>query len=213
MNKKNINFLLDKLKIEYPQAKTELNYSNAFELLIATILSAQTTDKQVNKVTAELFRKYKKVEDFIKLEKNTLEKEINSIGLYKNKSKYIIDTCKMLLKNYNGEVPNSREELIKLPGVGRKTANVLLSCIFNKNAIAVDTHVFRLANRIGIVSSKNFLTVEKALMEQIPEENWSEMHHCLIYHGRRVCKARNPQCENCVIAEICQYYKNRKEEK
>ncbi|MFW6029800.1 MAG: endonuclease III [Halanaerobiales bacterium] len=210
MTENQIEEIVSRLGKEYPDAETELNHSSPFELLVATILSAQTTDKQVNKVTAKLFKKYNQPEDFARLEQEDLEKEINSIGLYKNKSKYLIETSKMILENYNGKVPDSRNELIKLAGVGRKTANVIISCAFEKNAIAVDTHVFRLANRLGFVNSDNLTEVENALMEKIPEEKWSDMHHYLIYHGRRVCKARNPLCDKCILTDICPYYEKNK---
>jgi len=201
--------ILEKLAAEYPEAKTELNYTTPFELLVATILSAQTTDKQVNKVTAELFKKYNKAEDFASLSPEELAEEIKSIGLYKNKSKFIVETSKIILEKYEGKVPEEREALMKLPGVGRKTANVILSSAFNKAAIAVDTHVFRVANRIGLANSDKVLEVEKQLMERIPEKVWSKLHHWLIFHGRRVCKARNPACEKCVLKEDCLYYKKR----
>ncbi len=206
-NTRKIMELLDK---EYPEAETELIYTTSFELLIATILSAQTTDKQVNKVTASLFMKYNKPEDFHQLEEEILQKEINSIGLYRNKSKYIIKTSKILLEDFNGEIPDNRKDLMKLPGVGRKTANVVLSCAFNKNAIAVDTHVFRVANRLGIVKSDKVYQVEEQLMEEVPEKKWSDMHHWLIFHGRRVCKAQNPDCQNCVLTLYCSYFQKKK---
>ncbi|MFW6281521.1 MAG: endonuclease III [bacterium] len=205
MNKKTIIELIKRLKKEYPDAKTELNYSTPFELLVATILSAQTTDKQVNKVTAELFKKYNKPEDFANLKTSILEKEINSIGLYKNKSRFLIESSKIIISEYNGDVPENRKDLMSLPGVGRKTANVLLACVFNKNAIAVDTHVFRLANRLGFANTDNVREVEESLMEKIPEKLWADMHHYLIYHGRRVCKARNPLCNQCILIDLCEY--------
>ncbi len=207
MTSTNINEIIKLLNKEYPEAETELNYTTSFELLIATILSAQTTDKQVNKVTASLFMKYNKPEDFHQLEKEILQKEINSIGLYRNKSKYIIETSKLLLEEFNGKVPDNRKDLMKLAGVGRKTANVLLACAFNKNAIAVDTHVFRVANRLGIVKSNKVYQVEEQLMIKLPEEKWADMHHWLIYHGRRVCKAQNPDCQNCVLSNYCNHFK------
>jgi len=210
MTSTNINEIIKLLNKEYPEAETELNYTTSFELLIATILSAQTTDKQVNKVTASLFMKYNKPEDFHQLEKEILQKEINSIGLYRNKSKYIIETSKLLLEEFNGKVPDNRKDLMKLAGVGRKTANVLLACAFNKNAIAVDTHVFRVANRLGIVKSNKVYQVEEQLMIKLPEEKWADMHHWLIYHGRRVCKAQNPDCQNCVLTLYCSYFQKKK---
>lgn len=211
MTSTNVKEIIRLLSKEYPEAETELNYTTSFELLIATILSAQTTDKQVNKVTSSLFMKYNKPEDFYQLEKEILQKEINSIGLYKNKSKYIIETSKIILEEFNGEVPDNRKNLMKLAGVGRKTANVLLACAFNKNAIAVDTHVFRVANRLGIVKSNKVYQVEEQLMRKIPEEKWADMHHWLIYHGRQVCKAQNPDCQNCVLSHYCNHFNFKKE--
>lgn len=211
MNKIRYKRIMDKLAAEYPEAKTELNFTTPFELLVATILSAQTTDRQVNKVTAELFKKYNTAEDFARLTPEELAEEIKSIGLYRNKSRFIIEASKMLLEKYDGEVPASREELMKLPGVGRKTANVILSSAFNRAAIAVDTHVFRVANRIGLANSDDVLGVEKQLMERVPESLWSKLHHWLIFHGRRVCKARNPACSSCVLKEDCLYYNKRGE--
>lgn len=211
MNKIRYKRIMDKLAAEYPEAETELNFTTPFELLVATILSAQTTDRQVNKVTAELFKKYNTAEDFARLTPEELAEEIKSIGLYRNKSRFIIEASKILLEKYDGEVPASREELMKLPGVGRKTANVILSSAFNRAAIAVDTHVFRVANRIGLANSDDVLGVEKQLMERVPESLWSKLHHWLIFHGRRVCKARNPACSSCVLKEDCLYYNKRGE--
>jgi len=211
MTENNYKRILEKLAAEYPEAKTELNFTTPFELLVATILSAQTTDRQVNKVTAVLFKKYNTAEDFARLTPAELAEEIKSIGLYRNKSKFIVETSKIIMEEYGGEVPAIREELMKLPGVGRKTANVILSSAFNKAAIAVDTHVFRVANRIGLADSDNVLEVEKQLMEKFPEDLWSKLHHWLIFHGRRVCKARNPACDSCVLREDCLYYNKRGE--
>ncbi|ACL69833.1 endonuclease III [Halothermothrix orenii] len=191
----------------YPAPDTELNFSTPFELLIATILSAQSTDRQVNKVTKKLFKKYKNPGDFASLDRKTLEREINSIGLYRNKSKYIIEVSNILIKEYGGKVPGTRKELLKLPGVGRKTANVVLACAFNKKTFPVDTHVFRISNRLGLVSAKRTNEAEKQLMEVIPEEKWVDMHHWLIFHGREVCKARNPACHFCELKPFCNYYK------
>lgn len=195
--------ILAQLKACYPEVKSGLRFSNPFELLIATILSAQSTDKQVNKVTLNLFKKYPDVHSLSKLTPEELAEEIKSIGLYKNKSKNIIAACKVLIEKYGGEVPSTREELMQLPGVGRKTANVVLSNAFNVPAIAVDTHVFRVANRLGLAESKDPLETEKQLMAVIPREDWSDAHHWLIWHGRMVCKARNPQCEKCKLNGLC----------
>lgn len=192
----------------YPDAGPQLNYSNSFELLIATILSAQCTDVQVNKVTKELFKKYKTPADYLKLTEEELGKIIKSCGFYKNKSKNILRTCRILINRYNGNVPNTREQLMELPGVGRKTANVVLSNAFGKNAIAVDTHVFRVSNRIGIADSNNVEDTEKDLMENIDENMWSKAHHLLIFHGRNICKARKPLCEECPLDSYCFYYRD-----
>ncbi|RDY24111.1 endonuclease III [Romboutsia maritimum] len=206
---KNVNKILDLLEETYPDAKCELNYTTAFELLIATILSAQCTDVRVNKVTAELFKKYNTAEDFSKLSIDEISSYIKSCGLYKSKAQKIKVTSEMLCELYDGEVPNTLEQLIKLPGVGRKTAGVVLSNAFNVPAIAVDTHVFRVSNRIGIVNTSTPEKTEFALMEVIPKNRWSHSHHVLIFHGRRMCKARNPECSNCPIKNYCNYYTNK----
>lgn len=201
--KKVISILMDL----YPDAKAELNYSNSFELLIATILSAQCTDVQVNKTTAELFKNYKTPEDFVTLTEEELGGKVRSCGFYKTKSKNILSTCNLIMKNFNGKVPDTLEELITLPGVGRKTANVVLSNAFSVPAIAVDTHVFRVSNRIGLANSNNVLDTERDLMNNIDKEIWSKAHHLLIFHGRRICKARRPQCEKCPLTDYCLYFK------
>lgn len=203
--KDNVNEILDILEKTYPDAHCELNHENAFQLLIATVLSAQTTDKKVNKVTEGLFKKYKTPEDFSELSEEELQEEIREIGLYKNKSKNIIALCKMLIEKYGGEVPRTMEELVELPGVGRKTANVVLSNAFGVPAIAVDTHVFRVSNRIGIACGKDVTETENQLMENIPKERWSKAHHLLIFHGRRTCSSRKPKCEECSVAPYCDF--------
>jgi endonuclease III len=207
LSKKEVKEVLRMLEELYPDAKAELNFSNPFELLIATILSAQCTDVRVNKVTEKLFREYKTPEDYLKLTEEELGEKIRSCGFYNNKSKNILGTCEMLVKEYDGKVPDTREELMKLPGVGRKTANVVLSNAFSKDAIAVDTHVFRVSNRIGLSNSSNVLDTEKDLMENIEKNMWSKAHHLLIFHGRRICKARKPLCEKCPLDSYCIYYK------
>ncbi|WP_077369962.1 endonuclease III [Anaerosalibacter sp. Marseille-P3206] len=206
LKKSEISEVLKILEEVYPDAKAELNFSNPFELLIATILSAQCTDVRVNKVTKELFKEYKTPEDYLNLSQEELGEKIRSCGFYNNKSKNILGTCEALVSNYDGQVPNTREELIKLPGVGRKTANVVLSNAFSVDAIAVDTHVFRVSNRIGLSSSGNVLDTEKDLMKNIEKSMWSKAHHLLIFHGRRICKARKPKCEICPIIKYCIYY-------
>lgn len=197
--------IIEKLKELYPNVKTALYHRNTFELLIATILSAQTNDNQVNKVTPNLFKKYPTPDLLGALKVEELAEEIKTIGLYKNKSKFIIATSNLLIEKHEGKVPKTREELMKLPGVGRKTANVVLSCAFNIPALAVDTHVFRVSNRLGLTRAKTTLETEKQLMEVIPKQYWSEAHHWLIWHGRQVCQARNPKCSICQLSNLCNY--------
>ncbi len=198
--------ILDILAKEYPNVKIQLNFSNPFELLIATILSAQCTDERVNKVTPSLFKKYKSPSDYVNIPIEELEKEIYSTGYYKAKAKHIKEMSKMLLEKYNGVVPSQLEELIKLPGVGRKTANVVLGHCFNVPAIVVDTHVIKLSNRLGFVCTKNAEIIERKLMELIPKNKWVIFTHYFISHGRKICTARNPKCNECVISKYCKYY-------
>ncbi|MTI67094.1 MAG: endonuclease III [Firmicutes bacterium] len=200
--------VLNILKKLYPKAKSELNFNTPFELLIATILSAQCTDVRVNKITKKLFKNYNEPKKFLSMKRKELEDIIRSCGFYKNKSKNILKTCEILVNEYDSKVPDTRKELIKLPGVGRKTANVVISNAFNKDAIAVDTHVFRVSNRIGLANSKNVEDTERDLMKNIPKIDWSDAHHWLIFHGRRVCKARKPKCEECPLTELCIFYKD-----
>lgn len=207
LSKKDIKIVIGKLLERFPDAKAELNHSNPFELLIATILSAQCTDVQVNKTTKPLFEELKTPEDYIKLSEEELGERIRSCGFYKTKSKNILATCRLLIENYNCEVPGTLEELITLPGVGRKTANVVLSNIFDTPAIAVDTHVFRVSNRIGLAHGKDVLDIEMQLMDNIDKDMWSKAHHLIIFHGRRICKARNPLCKECPVSDYCIYYK------
>ncbi|TDO69929.1 DNA-(apurinic or apyrimidinic site) lyase /endonuclease III [Halanaerobium saccharolyticum] len=198
--------LIELFSEHYPQPATALKFKTPFELLIATILSAQTTDVQVNKVTSKLFEEYNTPESMLKLSQKELEEKINSIGLFRNKAKYILKTCKLLLDEFEGEVPETRKELLKLSGVGRKTANVVLANAFFKAAFPVDTHVFRVSKRLGLTSGKNVNQTEKELTELVPREYWIDFHHWLIDHGRALCKAQNPDCENCFASEICSYY-------
>lgn len=207
LSKEDIKIVIERLLERFPDAKAELDYTNPFELLIATILSAQCTDVQVNKTTKPLFEELKTPEDYLKLSEDELGKRIRSCGFYKTKSRNILATCNLLIENYNNEVPGTLEELITLPGVGRKTANVVLSNIFDTPAIAVDTHVFRVSNRIGLANSKDVLDTEMQLMENIERQIWSKAHHLLIFHGRRICKARRPLCEECPVNDYCFYYK------
>ncbi|MGL5694849.1 MAG: endonuclease III [Peptostreptococcaceae bacterium] len=206
---KDVNMILDKLEKLYPDAKCELDHTTPFELLIATILSAQCTDVRVNIVTGKMFKKYNTPQAFNELNIDEIINEIRTCGLYKSKADKIKTTSKMICEIYNGQVPDELEELVKLPGVGRKTAGVVLSNAFNKPAIAVDTHVFRVANRIGIVKSNTPEKTEFALMDAIPKERWSHSHHLLIFHGRRMCKARKPECFDCPIRSECDYYEER----
>lgn len=195
------------LKKNTPNPTTELIYHSSFELLISVILSAQTTDIAVNKVTKKLFNIANTPLLLSNLKVDKIEKLINAIGLYKNKAKNIKATSSILLEKFNGEVPSTREELESLPGVGRKTANVILNTLFKKPVIAVDTHIFRLANRINIAPAKTPLTVEKRLTKLIPNEFLNDAHHLLILHGRYICKAIKPQCSECVINNLCEYKK------
>src|SRR6056300_755585 len=195
------------LKKNTPNPTTELIYHSSFELLISVILSAQTTDIAVNKVTKKLFNIANTPLLLSNLKVDKIEKLINAIGLYKNKAKNIKVTSSILLEKFNGEVPSTREELESLPGVGRKTSNVILNTLFKKPVIAVDTHIFRLANRINIAPAKTPLTVEKRLTKLIPNEFLNDAHHLLILHGRYVCKAIKPQCCECVINNLCEYKK------
>ncbi len=193
------------LKESYPDAKPALHFSSPFELLVATMLSAQCTDKQVNKVTDVLFKKYNTAEAFSQIDYETLEPFIHSCGFFRMKGHNILAMSRILTEKYGGEVPRTREELTALPGVGRKTANVVLSNAFGIPAIAVDTHVFRVSNRIGLAEANDVEKTEQQLMENIPEENWSAAHHWLIYHGRLVCAAQKPKCEECTLREVCDF--------
>lgn len=195
--------VLARLKDVYKNVGTALRFKTPYELLVATILSAQSTDKQVNKVTKELFQKYPDAQAISQLTPEELAEEIKSIGLYKNKSKNIVAASKLLVEQYDGQVPADLDELVKLPGVGRKTANVVLSNAFGIPALAVDTHVFRVANRLKLTDSHDVLTSEKQLMAMIPREDWSDAHHWLIWHGRLFCKARKPNCERCKLNDLC----------
>lgn len=197
--------ILDILKETYPDAKCELNYETPFQLLVATILSAQTTDKKVNEVTKTLFKDYKDLNSFLKITNEELEERIKQIGLYRNKSKNLILMFRQLKENFNGEVPNTMEGLTSLAGAGRKTANVVLSNAFGVPSIAVDTHVFRVANRLGLANSENVLEVEKQLQKELPKNEWSLTHHLLIFHGRRCCTSRNPKCSECQLNNICKF--------
>ena len=202
--KKRTRVIIRKLKKTYPGAKCSLNHSTPFELLVATILSAQCTDDRVNIVTADLFRKYRKPEDYLKVSPRELEKDIQSTGFFRNKTKSIQGTSKMLTEKYGGEVPHTMEELLELPGVARKTANVVLGNAFEiASGVVVDTHVTRLSHRLGLSQEKTAEKIEQDLIEIVPRKDWVVFSHLLIYHGRKVCKARNPQCAECVVEKEC----------
>lgn len=195
--------ILEKLARHYPGARTELNYGNAFQLLVAVILSAQTTDKQVNRVTAGLFQKYKSPADFASLTEEELAGEIKGCGLFRTKARSIIGASRRILTEYRGQVPDTLEGLLSLPGVGQKTANVVLSTAFAIPALAVDTHVFRVSARLGLARGKTPEETEEQLKRLIPRKDWKEAHHWLILHGRRLCFARNPRCPGCFLQPEC----------
>lgn len=208
MNKKQVLKIIELLEEEYPGARCELNYNTPFQLLVSTVLSAQTTDKKVNAVTEALFAEYPDLDSFLTLSRKELEEKIKSIGLYRSKSKNIINMCMTLKDKFNGQVPREFDQLITLAGVGRKTANVVISNAFNQPSIAVDTHVFRVSNRIGMAKANDVLKTELQLQKAIPKEYWSLAHHLLIWHGRRICKARKPNCVECPVKHECKYYSN-----
>src|SRR5690625_868659 len=204
LTKKQIRKVLDTMGEMFPNAHCELIHKNSFELLIAVLLSAQTTDENVNRVTRTLFEKYKTPEDYLAVDVKELENDIRSIGLFRTKAKNIQKLSKMLIEEYKGVIPQTRDELIKFPGVGRKTANVVMSVAFGKPAIAVDTHVERVAKRLGFCRWKDsVLQVEKTLMKKIPREEWSISHHRFIFFGRYHCKAQNPNCLECPLLSLC----------
>ena len=205
MNPQKRGAIFARLRAANPQPRTELVYATAFELLVAVILSAQATDKSVNKATAELFRAANTPAAMLALGLKGLSKYIKSIGLYNTKAKNIIAMSRLLLERHAGEVPRIREALEELPGVGRKTANVILNTAFGEATIAVDTHIFRVANRTGIAPGKTVREVEEKLLKFVPPEYRRDAHHWLILHGRYVCKARRPDCPGCIIADLCEY--------
>ncbi len=205
MNKKIISEIFKRLSEANPEPKSELIYASDFELLIAVILSAQATDKQVNIVTQKLFPVANTPKKILELGEKGLKNLIRSIGLYNNKAKNIIACCKMLLDKFDGKVPDNSHDLQQLPGVGRKTANVVMNVAFGGEVIAVDTHIFRLGNRIGIAKGKNPLQVEQNLMKAVPKKYLKYAHHWLILHGRYICKAQTPQCMKCTINDLCEY--------
>jgi len=205
-NRENVQAILEILKIQYEGATTALEFKNPFELLIATILSAQTTDTQVNKITRGLFARYPTPRRLAKLSEEELAEEIKGCGLYRSKAKNILAAVGTLLTEHGGQVPADLDALMRLPGVGRKTANVVLANAFGIPALGVDTHVFRVANRLGLADGKTPDRVEKQLTALIPREQWSAVHHWLIWHGRKVCRAKTPLCQQCLAASYCQWH-------
>ena len=203
-NKKKLLEIMKRLKKEYPEPKIALIYRNPFELLVATMLSAQTTDVHVNKVTEKLFKKYKSIKDYADVPLDTLKKDINSINFYNNKAKNIQASANLIIEKFNSKVPKTMEELISLPGVARKTANIILSNAYGINeGIAVDTHVKRLAYRLGLTNHEDPVKIEKDLMAITPKEEWSNISHLLIFHGRKICQAKKPRHMECALYAIC----------
>ncbi len=210
MNQKQVRHILDTIAEMFPDAHCELHHSNPFELTIAVLLSAQCTDETVNKVTPSLFHKYKRPEDYLAVPLEELEQDIRRIGLFRNKAKHIQKLCQLLLDKFDGQIPEAHEDLVELPGVGRKTANVVVSNAFGVPAIAVDTHVERVSKRLGLAGwDDSVLEVEKKLMKRVPREEWTQTHHRLIFFGRYHCKAQNPQCEVCPLLDLCREGKKR----
>ena len=200
---------LAELERLYPDAKPALVFTTPYELLVAVVLSAQCTDERVNKVTAVLFEKYNTPEKMVTLSQSELEKYIFSCGFYRMKAEHILSASRDIIEKFNGEVPNTIEDLMSLAGVGKKTANVVYAVAFDGAAIAVDTHVFRVSNRLGLAKGSNPLKVEEGLCKAIPKSDWSRAHHWLIYHGRRVCHSQKPDCQNCTLSHLCDYYKKK----
>lgn len=198
------------LNDDYPDAKCGLDYETPFQLLVSTMLSAQATDKSVNAVTEDLYKEYPDLNAFLTLTQEEIEQKIKKIGIYKNKAKNIYNMVRELNVRFNGEVPKDMESLMSLPGVGRKTASVVLTEAFNIPAFPVDTHVFRLTRRIGLAKGETADKVSDEMMTKLPKYKWHLMHHLLITHGRTTCTAKNPKCENCSLKEICNYYKKMK---
>lgn len=206
MERENTQKSLKILSELYKDARPALHYHTAYELLIAVILSAQCTDERVNKVTAELFKEHNTPRTMLTLSQEQLEKYIFSCGLYKSKAAHILSATKDIIERFGGQVPESFSDLKSLAGVGQKTANVVSSVWFDKDAIAVDTHVFRVSNRLGLANASTPLKTEEQLKQTIPQKDWSKAHHWLIYHGRRVCHSQKPDCENCALREYCDHY-------
>ncbi|MBI5643546.1 MAG: endonuclease III [Deltaproteobacteria bacterium] len=207
-NREKAKKVLDILEKEFPAVATALSFSNPLELLIATILSAQATDKLVNKVTGTLFKKYRTARDYSAVSPEDLERDIGSVNFYRNKAKSIRGCCKKIAEEFGGKVPDTLEGLVTLPGVGRKTANIVLGNAFGKNALAVDTHVKRVAQRLALTRSDDPDEIEADLTSVIPEKRWTKTTHLFIMHGRTTCKAKNPRCDLCKISGYCEYFKN-----
>ncbi len=201
--------ILTILRKSYPDAKCALVHRNALDLLVATILSAQCTDERVNIVTKVLFKKYRKADDYVAVELEELQEDIRSTGFYKNKGKNIQGACKLIADEHKGKVPDTMEELVKLPGVGRKTANVLLGNVFGVPGITTDTHVIRLSRLMGLSKNSDPVKLEQDLMKLVPEKEWTNFSHQIIFHGRQVCNARKPDCENCLLETLCCYGKHK----
>ena len=207
MKKEDIIKIIESLKNTYPDATCSLDFKTPFELGIAVMLSAQCTDERVNKITPRLFAKYKKPEDYINTSLEEIEEIIKPCGFYKNKAKNVLGYAKMIVEEYNGKMPETMEELVKLPGIGRKSANVIsLEAFNNPEGIAVDTHAKRIANRIGLSKEKEPLKIEQDLIKIIPKKYFKDVNHLLVWHGRNICNARKPQCEKCPIKNYCEFY-------
>ena len=205
--KERLTRIFEKLNSVYPDAHCELNHSNALELLVATILSAQCTDKRVNMVTAKLFEKYRCAEDYLKVAQEELQEDIRETGFFRNKAKNIQGACKMIVDEFKGVLPDTMELLTRLPGVGRKTANVVLGTVFEKNeGIVVDTHVIRLSKLLGLTQSTDPEKIERDLMALLPQAEWTLISHLLVWHGRRCCSARKPDCSHCEIQKCCPHF-------
>ncbi len=207
---KNVNPLVYELNNHYENSKCELNFNNNYELIVAVILSAQCTDKRVNQTTPKLFEKYPTIYHLANANESELQKIIMPCGFFRNKSANLIAMAKSVVENFDGEIPNTKQKLLSLAGVGEKTANVVLACGFNIPAIAVDTHVFRVSNRLGIANATSVEKTQKQLEKAVPKEFWINTHYALVLHGRYICKARNPKCGECNFKQKCKYYQNKK---
>lgn len=207
--KQNVLEIIKAVNSLYENPKCELVFSSNYELLVAVILSAQCTDKRVNQVTRELFKEYNTPEKMIELSQDELEQKIHSCGFFHNKAKHILDASRDIIYRFGGVVPNNKKDLKSLSGVGEKTANVVLATAYNVPAIAVDTHVFRVSNRLGLANSKDVSKTQKQLEKNLPKEEWIKFHYALVLHGRYVCKSINPRCEECGLKKYCKFYKNK----